>query len=53
VVDLDQSKGGQAPAPFTGARHGLDVLAQLAAESDAPVPADTFTVETPGVIHGS
>jgi hypothetical protein len=48
VVDLDQSKGGQAPAPFTGARHGLDVLAQLAAESDAPVPADTFTVETPG-----
>ena len=48
VVDLDQSKGGQAPAPFTGARHGLDVLAQLAAEADAPVPTDTFTVETPG-----
>jgi hypothetical protein len=24
------------------------VLAQLAAEADAPVPADTFTVETPG-----
>ena len=53
VVDLDQSKGGQAPAPFTGARHGLDVLAQLAAEADVPVPTDTFTVETPGVIHGT
>jgi hypothetical protein len=52
VVDLDQSKGGQAPAPFTGARNGRDVLTQLAAAAGAPVPTDTFIVETPsGGLH--
>ena len=50
VVDLDQSKAGRRSA---GARHGLDVLAQLAAAAEAPVPTDTFTVETPSVIHGN
>lgn len=46
VVDLDDGHGEPAPEPFTGARGGLDVLIQLAADAEAAVPR-TFTVLTP------
>ena len=52
VVDLDDGHGATAPEPFAGARHGLEVLARLAARAGAEVPTDTFTVLTPSVIHG-
>lgn len=47
VVDLDDGRGSPAPEPFTAARHGRDVLAQLAREAGEAVPVDTFTVATP------
>lgn len=51
VVDLDQSGGHAAPERFAGARHGLDVLARLAAEAGADMPTNTYTVSTPGGLH--
>ncbi|SDD56091.1 bifunctional DNA primase/polymerase [Actinokineospora iranica] len=51
VLDLDTAHGEQAPEPWTGARHGRDVLAQLAEQAGQPTPA-TFTVRTPtGGLH--
>lgn len=46
VVDLDPSHGVPAPDRWPDARHGIDVLTQLAADAAEPVP-DTFTVATP------
>lgn len=51
VVDLDSGGGGCPPARFAGAEHGRDVLAMLAAEADAELPTDTYTVQTPGGYH--
>lgn len=48
VVDLDQSHGHTAPERFGDARHGLDVLARLAADAGADIPTNTYTVTTPG-----
>lgn len=52
VVDLDDAHGEPAPEPWTGATGGRDVLARLAAKAGQPVPAGTYTVSTPTVIHG-
>lgn len=51
VVDLDDGDGEIAPERWSGARGGRDVLAQLAREADAPFPAGTYTVSTPGGTH--
>jgi hypothetical protein len=52
VVDLDDAHGVAAPEPWTGARHGRDVLALLAAAAKQPVPRQTYTVRTPsGGLH--
>ncbi len=47
VIDLDDGRGETAPAPWTGARHGRDVLAMLAAQAGQPLPVDTLHVATP------
>lgn len=47
VIDLDTAHGAQPPPRWAGARHGADVLAQLAAQADQPFPGDTYTVHTP------
>lgn len=46
VIDLDPSHGLPAPDRWRDARHGTDVLTQLAADAAEPVP-ETFTVATP------
>jgi hypothetical protein len=52
VVDLDTGRGVPAPARWVGARHGRDVLAQLARDCGQPYPGGTFTVQTPsGGLH--
>lgn len=47
VIDLDDGRGVSPPERFAGARNGRDALAMLAAEVGAPVPTDTYEVETP------
>jgi hypothetical protein len=47
IVDLDDAHGHEAPAPWTGARHGRDVLVAVAGQAGQPVPFDTYTVATP------
>lgn len=47
VVDLDDGAGDTAPPPWTGARHGREVLAMLAEQAGQPVPTDTLHVRTP------
>lgn len=47
VIDLDNGRGDQAPPPWTGARHGRDVLARLAVAAGAPYPGPTYHVATP------
>ncbi|WP_447002392.1 bifunctional DNA primase/polymerase [Saccharothrix isguenensis] len=51
VVDLDGARGDAPPERFAGARHGLDVLAMLAAGVGEQVPVDTYTVATPRGRH--
>lgn len=46
VIDLDHGRGTSPPERFDGARNGQDVLAMLAGEVDAHVPA-TYEVTTP------
>jgi len=48
VVDLDHGRGELPPPAWAGARHGRDVLAQLARAAGQPVPTGTYTVATPG-----
>jgi hypothetical protein len=51
VVDLDDGHGESAPEPWTGARHGREVLAQVAAAAGESVPR-TRSVSTPtGGLH--
>lgn len=51
VVDLDDGHGETAPEPWTGARHGREVLAQVAAAAGQSVPR-TRSVSTPtGGLH--
>jgi hypothetical protein len=51
VVDCDTARGEKAPSQWSGARCGLDVLKQLAAEAGARVPR-TMAVRTPsGGMH--
>lgn len=50
VIDLDDGRGTSPPERFAGARNGSDVLAMLAGEVDAHVPA-TYEVTTPGGRH--
>lgn len=47
VLDLDTSHGQPPPAPWPHARDGRDVLAQLAAQADQPIPIPTYAVATP------
>lgn len=55
VVDLDDAHGEPAPEPWAGARHGRDVLAQLATRTGLPAEVAlprTYTVATPtGGMH--
>jgi len=51
VIDLDQGGGDVAPERFAGARNGWEALAMLADEAGVEVPADTYTVTTPGGCH--
>ncbi|MDN5856594.1 MAG: bifunctional DNA primase/polymerase [Actinomycetia bacterium] len=52
VVDLDDGHGESAPEPWTGARHGREVLTQIAAAAGAPPLPRTRTVSTPsGGLH--
>lgn len=50
VVDLDQGCGSPPPR-FVGARHGWEVLEILAADANATMPVDTYTVVTPRGVH--
>lgn len=51
VIDLDDGHGETAPEPWTGARHGREVLAQVAAAAGHPLPR-TRAVSTPtGGMH--
>lgn len=47
VVDLDDGHGETAPEPWTGARHGREVLAMLAEQAGQPMPTDTLHIRTP------
>ena len=47
VIDLDPSHGAPAPDQWRDARHGTDVLTQLAVDGGEPAPTHTFTVATP------
>ncbi|WP_309117044.1 bifunctional DNA primase/polymerase [Saccharothrix sp.] len=47
VLDLDPAHGDEPPPEWAGARHGRDVLAQLAARAGQPYPGDTYTVLSP------
>jgi hypothetical protein len=52
VLDLDAAHGQTAPPPWSGATHGREVLARLAADAGHPFPGDTYTVRTPtGGLH--
>jgi hypothetical protein len=47
VVDLDTAKGQAAPPEWSGARHGGDVLRQLAQQRGRMASLRTYTVATP------
>lgn len=52
VIDLDDGRGHQPPQEWSHARHGRDVLAELAATAGERFPTGTYTVTTPsGGIH--
>ncbi|WP_405180844.1 bifunctional DNA primase/polymerase [Nocardia sp. NBC_01377] len=52
VLDLDTGHDQPPPAPWTGARDGRDVLADVADQAGQPLPVPTFTVATPsGGLH--
>jgi len=48
IIDLDSSHGEAPPPQWPDARHGRDVLAQLATEAGELFPTGTYTVHTPG-----